>query len=443
MSEQPNTEDFKKIFKGIEGVQTRLDEVEAKSAKLDVLDEDFIKKAADAACDAMEEKASKERKEHADAMEDKYKALEIAFAAKTGGEVKDGETPETPEMKAYKSEITSFFRHGKHPSDENAMAAVKSILKDRLYSATEYELDIATKDLLSGSGPNGGYVVPADRSARIIRRLFETSPLRNLASVETTTSDVFEFLGDDDEPDAGWVGEVAQRPTTNTADLSVVKIPIHELYAQPRATQKIIDDAGFDIEGWHQGKVERRFMRLENQSFVAGDGSRRPRGFTQYQNWGAAGVYERDKVEQVATSVTANTFEADDLINLQNSLLEEYQMNATWGMHRVTFTRVMQLKDSEGQYLLSRTLLREGADKMLLGSGVTFLNDMSRDFTTTNALPIAIADWREFYTIVDRFGIRVIRDEYTNKPYILFYTTKRTGGGVTNFQAGKLLRIAA
>jgi HK97 family phage major capsid protein len=257
----------------------------------------------------------------------------------------------------------------------------------------------------------------------------------------STTSDVMEILLDDDEADCGWVGEVDDRDDTDSPQIGLIKIPIHEMYAQPKATQKMLDDAGLDLEGWLSRKVEMRLGRKENTAFVVGDGSQKPKGFLSYDAWSSAGVYQRNAVEQIITDA-ASTIAGDDLIELQNSLIEDYQAGATWGMKRATWFLIATLKTSTGgDYLLNPRVIAEGAEKILLGNGVTFMNDMP--VKADNALPIVYADFKEFYTVVDRFGIRILRDPYTAKPYVRFYTTKRVGGAVTNYEAGKILKVLA
>jgi HK97 family phage major capsid protein len=300
---------------------------------------------------------------------------------------------------------------------------------------------LAKKDLLAGSAPDGGFFLSNDRSSRVSMRVFETSPVRSVATVETTTADVWEVLIDDDEPASGWVGEVQDRPKTDSAQVALIKIPIHEQYAMPQATQKILDDAGFDIAGWHQRKVADKFSRLENTAFVSGDGSAKPKGFLSYSAWAAAGTYQRDAVEQVTTAASG-TIAGDDLIGLQGSLIENYQPGAAWMMRRATFfNSIMTLADTAGQYLLNPLMIAQGADLQLLGKPVVLAADMPA--VAANALSVCYANWREFYTVVDRLGIRILRDPLTSKPYVKFYTTKRVGGAVTNYEAGKILKIKA
>lgn len=307
--------------------------------------------------------------------------------------------------------------------------------------ATDFQKDLIRKDLISGINPDGGFFVPPAPMRTIETKVFETSTLRPLATVMTTTSDSFKFVLDDDEADSGWVGEVDTRSDTATPQVGEIIIPIHEIFAQPRATQTMLDDAGFDIEGWLTKKVSQRFVRQENTVFVAGDGSKRPKGFTDYAASADADVYERNTVGQLETA-GSGVIVSDDIKSLVGLLKEDYQDNAVFGMKRSTWTDITKLKDTQNRYLFDMiSNLRDGDIMQLLGQPVVLMNDMPA--ITANALSVAYADFREFYTIIDRMGIRILRDPFTAKPFVKFYTTKRVGGAVTNYEAGKLLKIKA
>lgn len=337
--------------------------------------------------------------------------------------------------------IARYMKKGRPIPEEIQKKMSIELVSKSTFGLDEKEIEhLATKDLLAGSEPDGGFFVSADRSARLVERVFETSPMRGLATVETTTSDRWEIILDDDEAtDGGWVGEVDDRTGTASAKVGLLIVPIGEIYAEPKASQKMLDDAGFDIAGWHQRKVSRKFARSENTAFVDGDGSNKPKGFLQFPNWTTPGVYERYKVEQIETA-GSGTIAGDDLIKLQGSLVEEFQASAVWAMKRETFYNYcLTLKSDDGFYLFNPILLATGQPLQILGKPVTFFADM--EAVSGGNLAVAYADWSEFYVIVDRIGIRVIRDNVTAKPYTKFYTTKRVGGSVQNFQAGKLLAI--
>ena len=190
---------------------------------------------------------------------------------------------------------------------------------------------LALKTMSVNSDPDGGYLVIPTLGGTISTLVRETSPMRQLASVETISSDSLEYLLDNDEASAGWVGETQPRPETNTPKLSKLIIPVNEIYAQPKATQKLIDDAVVDIEKWLARKVAEKFARMENTAFLVGDGVLQPRGILTY----AAGTnIGSQQIEQIVTG-SASAFTYDGLVNLQSALKEEYQGNASWLVNRL------------------------------------------------------------------------------------------------------------
>ena len=401
--------------------------------KYDGIDVDVIKAASETATKAMEEIQTLRQESKAEEFTGRMDAIELALA-------KGGKGHEEADSQEVKQAVARYLRKGIDMPEDVIETMASKFASKSLFGATDDDVERYKKDLVAAIGPDGGFTITPDRSDQISRRIFETSPLRSIANIVTTTSDVYEMLLDDDEADCDWVGEVQSRPDTDTPQLALLKFPVHEIYAQPKATQKMLDDSGFDAEGWLAGKVSRRIGRKENNAFVVGDGAMKPKGFLAYAAWASAGIYERNAIEQITATGTAGFLDdSDDLISLQNSLLEDYQAGASFGMQRATFSSVMKLKDSQGAYLLDPNVLKTGTDKILLGKQVTFMSDMPA--VANDALAVVYADWEEFYTIVDRFGIRVLRDPFTAKPYIRFYTTKRVGGGVSNFQAGKILKI--
>lgn len=287
--------------------------------------------------------------------------------------------------------------------------------------------------------PDGGYTVIPERSSQIITRLFDTSPMRALANIQNTTSDALEILLDTTEAEAQWVGETGARNETNTPQLGLHKIPVHEMYANPRATQKLLDDSNISIENWLLDKITKRFTRRENTAFVNGDGVAQPRGFLTYPTSTAADTSRPWGTLQYVPSGTSGDFDLDDLNDLVATLKADYRAGASWLMTRATASAVRKKKDLQGQYLWQPSS-QLGQPDSLLGFPVYLAEDMPA--IAANALAIAFGDFREGYTIVDRIGLRVLRDPYTDKPHIRFYTTKRVGGDVTNFDAIKLLRLS-
>jgi HK97 family phage major capsid protein len=297
------------------------------------------------------------------------------------------------------------------------------------------------KALSVGSDPDGGYVVDPDTSGRIIKKIFETSPVRQYASVQVISTDALEGLRDLDETTFGWVGETSSRVETSTPQLEKWRIPVHEMYAEPRATQKLVDDMAIDLEGWLADKVADKFARAENTAFVNGTGVDQPRGFLTYP----AGSTNPGQVLQKTTGANgafaADPDGADALITMIHSLKSQYRANGVFAMNRTTLGAVRLLKDSQGR-MLWQPSLAAGMPSTLLGYPLASFEDMP-DYTTTDAQAIIFADFSEFYQVVDRLGIRTLRDPYTAKPYIKYYSTKRVGGDVANFEAAVTLKFGS
>ena len=285
-----------------------------------------------------------------------------------------------------------------------------------------------------GSDPDGGYLVPTAVSTRILKKIWDVSPIRQIANVETVGTDALEFPIDDGEAGAGWVGEVEPRPVTATPQIGVARIVVHEMYANPAVSQKLLEDAAVDVEAWLANKVSERFARLEGVAFVSGNGVNKPRGFLTYADGTARG-----QIEQIASG-SATDVTADALVKLVFALKEPFAPNARWVMRRASVAGFMLLKDTTGQYIW-RPGLEQAAPATLLGYPVTECADMPA--VGAGALPVAFGDWKQAYTIVDRLGIVTLRDPYTMKPFVLFYTRKRVGGDVVVGDAIKLLRISA
>lgn len=296
------------------------------------------------------------------------------------------------------------------------------------------------KALSVGTDPDGGYVVNPDLSGRIVMKVFETSPMRAYASVQVISSDALEGLFDLNEASSGWVGETDSRAETNTPQLGKWRIPAHELYAKPKATQKLLDDASINMEAWLASKVAEKFARDEANAFVVGNGVNKPRGFLTFPS----GTTLPGTIERFDTGVNGAFAAApnggDVLINALYGLKQQYRANATWFMNRATLKLTRKLKDSDGAYLWSPGIAA-GQPASLLGYPVASFEDMPDP--ATDSLSIAVGDMREAYQIVDRLGIRTLRDPYSAKPYVEFYTTKRVGGDVVNFEALKLIEFTA
>lgn len=298
------------------------------------------------------------------------------------------------------------------------------------------------KALSAGSDPDGGYLVTPDISGRIVQLVNETSPMRQVAGIVTIGTDRLEGTRDLDEVTTGWVAETEARTETDTPQIGQYAIPVHEQYAEPRATQRLLDDAMFNIEEWLAAKIADKFSRMENTAFVSGDGSGKPKGFLTY----AAGVPDSttfNVIEQVVSGA-AGAFAAsnpgDALINLVYSLKSIYRSNAVFMMKRATLAEVRKLKDADGNYIYSPDM-QSKTGGTLFGFPVIEAEDMPA--LAADSLSIAFGDFHAGYQIVDRQGLHILRDNLTAKPFVKFYTTKRVGGDVVNFEAIKLMKFAA
>lgn len=293
--------------------------------------------------------------------------------------------------------------------------------------------------------PDGGYLVTPDVSGRIVTKLYETSPIRQIASVQSTSKDKVEGMEDLDEAGAGYAGERATSGNTDTPQVGKWEIPIANIDTEPKATSNLLDDADRDIEAWLAGKVSDKIGRFENGEFVSGvGGANKIHGFLQYDTavdsgdgvaWGSLGY-----IKTGANGAFNGTNPADKIFDLIGLLKDGYLPNARFVTRRSVITLMRKFKDTAGNYLWQPSLVL-GNPETFGGYAITRAEDMPA--LSSNGFSLAFGDFREGYGIFDRQGIRVLRDPFTAKPYIKFYTTKRTGGGVLNSEAIKLLQFAA
>lgn len=294
------------------------------------------------------------------------------------------------------------------------------------------------KALSVGRNPDGGYLVPTARSNRIIERIFETSPLRQLATVETIGSEALEIGLDLEEAESGWIGEEKKPGETNTPGVGAQRIVVHEQFAQPGATAKFLEDAAIDVEAWLERKVSDKFARDEATAFILGDGVAKPRGILSY-NLNFTGEFGRAQTLAIKSGLAAG-ITADAIVTAPFTLKAQYMARGVWMMGRRGVQQIMMLKDNDGQYLW-RPGLADGQPASLGGYRVQNAEDMPA--VAANSLSYGFGDWREAYTVVDRLGITTIRDNLTAKPKVLFYSRKRVGGDVTDFDAYMVIQTAA
>ncbi|MBI1274199.1 MAG: phage major capsid protein [Alphaproteobacteria bacterium] len=330
--------------------------------------------------------------------------------------------PQPREESEYKQAFLRYVTKG-HDQDLAALQSKASVLTD----------------------PEGGYSVPAELSERIVTRQFDTTPMRQLATVMSVSSDAVEMLRDTNEAEASWVSELATRSDTDQGSIGRIRIPVFELHAQPRATQKLLDDAVINIEEWMIGKVADRFARRENAAFVTGDGVTQPRGFTSYttaatgdatRSWGVL-----EHVNTTADGAFPASNPADKLIELMHKLKAGYQPKAAWLMPRAVSEAIRKFKENTTSAYIWQPGLQAGQPATLLGFPIHLAEDMPT--LAAGSLSLAFGNFGDGYTIVDRIGVRILRDPYTAAPFVKFRCSKRVGGDVTNFEAIKLLRFSA
>lgn len=308
--------------------------------------------------------------------------------------------------------------------------------KDKLYSEVE-NVDFARKSMLVGSDPDGGYTVPTAMSNMIIERLFEIDPIRSLASVENISTGAIEWLVDFDEADAEWEGgETVITDETGTPQLNKKRIDAYTLAARVRVTQTLLEDSAVNIESWLSRHIGQKFGRMEGEAFVSGDGVGKPRGFLTWPD-GADGTY--GVVEQIPM-LHATTLTVDGFIQVKYAMIEQYLNRGTWLMNRTTMREATKMKTGDGDFIWKPGLASDPTSTIL---GLPVRMSTSMPAIAANALSVVLADWKEAYMIVDRLGITTQRDPYTQKPFIEFYTRKRVGASVVNYQAIKIGKIAA
>jgi len=287
---------------------------------------------------------------------------------------------------------------------------------------------------------DGGFAVPKVIDQAIIKRLIDISPVRSVAQVIQIGTSDYNKLADVGGTTSGWVGEVAARPETNTPQLANVKPTMGELYCNPMATQVMLDDVQFDAEAWLAASIAEEFARAEGAAFISGNGTNQPTGFLAgtpvvtadaSRAWGVLQFRASGQAAAMPTSV-------DVLINMVHDLKAGYRQGSVWMASKATLATLRTYKDTTNQYLWQNSV-QAGMPNQFLGFPVVEAEDMPA--VGANAFPLAFGNFGTGYLIVDRMGTRTLRDPYTNKPYVGFYTTKRVGGIVQNSEAIKLLRI--
>ncbi|MDX9690359.1 MAG: phage major capsid protein [Proteobacteria bacterium] len=320
----------------------------------------------------------------------------------------------------------------------------KSAFMSYVTKGVEPDRALMTKAMSVINDDRGGYMVPSEMSERIVTRQQDTTPMRQIATVMSISSEAVEMLRDTNDADAQWISELGTRDDTDEGTIGRIRIPVHELFAQPKATQKLMDDSIINVEEWLVNRIADKFARRENAAFVSGDGVGQPRGFLSYttaatsdstRSWGV--------LEHVATGADgafASSNGADALITLMNKLKAGYLSKASWLMPRSVVDAVRKFKESGTGAYIWQPSLQAGTPATLLGYPVILADDMQS--MGSGSLSVAFGNFEEGYTIVDRIGLQVLRDPYTAAPFVKFRCSKRVGGDVVNFDAIKVMKFA-
>ncbi|MCB2215458.1 MAG: phage major capsid protein [Desulfobulbaceae bacterium] len=296
-----------------------------------------------------------------------------------------------------------------------------------------------SKAMYTESDPDGGFAVPEQVDNEVTVFLENNSPVRRLARKKKSYTSDYKIVRNQGGTTAGRVGEREDRPATDTPKLVVITAPMAEYYAFPLATQIMLDDSGFDVEAFLFDEVQEKFSEMEGEDFIIGNGVDRPKGILSYETIDNAS-YEFGKVGYVPSGAASTFTNPDTLIDLQHALKRAYRNGAVFLMSDTTQAHVRKFKDGEGNYLW-RPGLEPGAANTLLGKAVEVDDNMPS--IGAGEFPIAFGNLQRAYVVVDRTPIRVLRDAYTQKPYVGFYTTKRVGGMMVDKAAIKLMKVAS
>lgn len=302
---------------------------------------------------------------------------------------------------------------------------------------------VEMKAMSGASDAAGGYAVPEEIDARIDATLKAVSPIRAIANVVKVGSSGYRKLVASGGIASGWAAETAARTETATPVFNEVAPPSGDLYANPAASQAMLDDAAFDVEEWLAQEIAREFAAAEGSAFVNGNGTDKPRGFLATATAATGDATRAFGTLQYIASGAAGAFAAnpeEKLIDLVQSLRTPYRQGASWVMNSATLARIRKFKTTDGAFLWAPSLA-VGQPATLLGYPVVEAEDMPD--IAANALSIAFGNFKAGYLIAERGETQVLRDPYSNKPFVHFYATKRVGGMVSNSEAIKLLKFAA
>lgn len=334
----------------------------------------------------------------------------------------------SPEMREFNASFEDWFRTGGSVSEVEAA----------------YDAEGVMAAMSVGSDPDGGYTAPVEWDREITRALREVTPMRQYASVRNVTGQGYRHLFNTGGTDSGWVGEEAARPETNTSQLLPYEFAFGEIYANPAATRSMLQDSLLNIEQFIADEVELEFAAQEANAFVSGDGVNKPKGIMQYTETAETALaanlrHPLGHIKEV-NSGHATDITVDGLIDVLYDVPDErITPNSSWFANKKTFGQIRKMKNNDGD-LIWQMPLQAGEPATILGHTVRALSGMPN--VAANAMPIGFGDMKRAYRIFDRAGVQVLRDALTKKPFVLFYTTKRVGGGLWNPEYFRYHKIA-
>ena len=382
-----------------------------------------FKNANDERLEALEKKRGEdavlvEKVERIDAAVTEHKALADRLALNGRRPRLDAAPVNAPDER--KAAFARYMRAG----DASAVAALEA------------------KSLNAGNDPEGGYLAPEETERMIQTAVKDISPIRQIASVREIGANVFRKPVSKGEGVAGWVGETGARLETTAPSLSAIDFPTMELYAMPAASQALLDDSIVDIDQWLADEVQTEFAVQESAAFINGDGLTQPKGLVSFYTIADDSTRTSGQLGYIATGVDGafpDEDPSDKLLDLIYAPKQAYRVNGRFLMNRSVLSQLRKFKDGEGNYLWQPSA-QAGEPATLMGYPVTEAEEMPPG--EEGECAIAFGDFKRAYLIVDRIGVRVLRDPYSAKPYVLFYTTKRVGGGVQDFDAVKFLKFS-
>ncbi|CDN92515.1 phage major capsid protein [Agrobacterium tumefaciens] len=399
----------------------------------------------------LETKAAEDGDDLDDALEQVAKSVEERTEKKVAKLIADAVKPFTESVTNIEKKLNRpgvISAAGGNLSENTEAAAVetkaiRSFLQSgsRNFSPSNHLTADEMKTMTVGSDPDGGYTVFPVLSASINKRLFDQSPMRRLADVQTITEgDAWEEPRDLDDLGASWVSETETRSETSTPQVGLLQIPVHEIYAMPKVSQRMIDDSSWNISSWLEGKIADKFGRTEGYAALLGDGIKKPRGLLTYPTEVGDDKSRKIDVVQRLASGAATSLTPDGLKNAVWALRSPYRQGACWLMNSNTAGTIDKFKNNNGDYIW-KDGLTSGALPSLLGYPVEI--DENMPDISAGAFPVVFGNFKRAYVIVDKAGYKLLQDPYTQKPFVLFYTYRRTGGGLRNSEAVKFIRVEA